>query len=69
MAIDDKMRDEKLQYDINHNLDGLFRGSFFTPPPPPLPQPRFLKLVRIMLETSNLARKYTYICSFTKYTF
>ena len=28
-----------------------------------------LKLVRIMLETSNLARKYTPICSFRKYTF
>ena len=28
-----------------------------------------LKLVRIMPETSNLARKYTLICSFRKYTF
>ena len=28
-----------------------------------------LKLVRIILETSNLARKYTHICSFRKYTF
>ena len=28
-----------------------------------------LKLVRIMLETLNLARKYTPICSFRKYTF
>ena len=28
-----------------------------------------LKPVRIMLETSNLARKYTPICSFKKYTF
>ena len=28
-----------------------------------------LKLVRIMLETSNLVRKYTPICSFRKYTF
>ena len=28
-----------------------------------------LKPVRIMLETSNLARKYTPICSFRKYTF
>ena len=28
-----------------------------------------LKLVRIMLETSNLVRKYTRICSFRKYTF
>ena len=31
--------------------------------------PPRLKLVRIMLETSNLARKYTPICSFRKYTF
>ena len=28
-----------------------------------------LKLVKIMLETSNLAHKYTPICSFRKYTF
>ena len=28
-----------------------------------------LKLVRIMLETSNLARKYMHICSFRKHTF
>ena len=28
-----------------------------------------LKLVRIMLETSNVALKYTPICSFRKYTF
>ena len=27
-----------------------------------------LKLVRIILETSNLARKYTHTCSFRKYT-
>ena len=61
------------------NLGGLFRGSFwgggggskigggwgvekFAPPPPRL------KLVRIMLETANLARKYKSICSFRKYT-
>ena len=31
--------------------------------------PLCLKLVRIMLETSNLVRKYTSICSFRKYTF
>ena len=29
----------------------------------------YLTLVRIMLETSNLASKYTPICSFRKYTF
>ena len=28
-----------------------------------------LKLVRIMLETSNVARKHTHIFSFRKYTF
>ena len=28
-----------------------------------------LKLVRIMLENSNLVRKYTHLCSFIKYTF
>ena len=28
-----------------------------------------VKLVRIMLETSSLLRKYTHICSFGKYTF
>ena len=55
---------------FNPNLGGLFRGSFWgwgggdkiTPPP-------CLKLVTIMLETSNLARKYTPICGFRKYTF
>ena len=31
--------------------------------------PPCLKPVRTMLETSNLARKYTPICSFRKYTF
>ena len=34
----------------------------------PHPIPR-LKLMRIMLEISNLTRKYTPICSFRKYTF
>ena len=53
---------------VNPNLGGLLRGSFLgggkggkiTP---------CLKLVRIMLESSNLARKYTPVCSFRKYTF
>ena len=35
---------------------------------PPTPNPR-LKLGRIVLETYNLVRKYTHICSFRKYTF
>ena len=48
-----------LRTGINPNLGGLFRGSF-TP---------FLKLVRIVLETSNLAPKDTHINSFKKYTF
>ena len=33
------------------------------------PLPLCLKLVRITLETSNLVRKYTPLCSFRKYTF
>ena len=58
---------------FNPNLGRLFRGSFWgggwgggsknNPPP------SSLKLVRIKLEISNLARKYTHICSFRKYTF
>ena len=56
---------------INPNLGRLFRGSFWgggTPPPP------CLKLVRDMLETWNLSRKYKlqshkFICSFRKYKF
>ena len=31
--------------------------------------PPSLKLVRIVLETSNLASNYTLVCSFRKYTF
>ena len=34
-----------------------------------LPPPLCLKLVRIILETYNLASKYTHIFSFRKYTF
>ena len=50
---------------VNLTLGGLFRSSFcgggkIAP---------FLNLVRIMLKTWNLVRKYTYICSFRKYTF
>ena len=33
------------------------------------PPPHCLKFVRIMVETSNLARQYTFIFSFRKYTF
>ena len=41
-------------------------GSFYRAGNPP---PSCLKLVRIMLETSNLVCKYTHVCSFKKYTF
>ena len=41
-------------------------GGKITPPPPIHPR---LKLVRIILETWNLVRKFTPICSFRKYTF
>ena len=44
---------------------GGFGGGKITPPPPPA----CLKLVRITLGTSNLASKYTSICSFRKHTF
>ena len=39
------------------------RGGGELPPPP------YIKLVKIMPETSNLARKYTHLCSFREYTF
>ena len=50
----------------NPNLGGLFRDSFWGGGGKITP---CLKPVRIMLETSNLARKYTPICSSRKYTF
>ena len=53
---------------LNPNLGSLFRGCFEVLGEGNYPPP-CLKLVRIMLETSNLARKYTPICSFRKYTF
>ena len=62
------------QQEFNPNLGELFRGSFWGEegvilPPSPHPPSPCLKLVRIMLETSNLAGKYTSIYSFRKYTF
>ena len=48
---------------INPNLGGLFRGSFWWG------WWSKIKLVRAMLETLNLARKYTLISSFRKYIF
>ena len=52
---------------FNPNLSGLFRGSFWGGGEVKLPHSPCLKLVRIMLETSNLARKYKSIFSFRKY--
>ena len=48
---------------FNPNLSGLFSGSFWGPTSP------CLKLIRFMLEASNLARKYTPVCRFKNYTF
>ena len=48
-------------FQVNPNLDGLFSGSFWGVWGVKLPP--CLKLVRIMLETSNLARKYKYLIS------
>ena len=57
----------EINFNFNPNLGGIFKGSFWggvdgkiTP---------CLKLVRIMLETWNLARKYKSICIFKKYIF
>ena len=63
----DKWHSNFPSYRLKPNLGGLFRDLFWgwrwgrwvkLPPPHSL-----LKLVRIMLETSNLARKYTHISS------
>ena len=63
------LRCEFDRFAFNSNLGGPFRASFWggggrggkiTP---------CLKLVRNMLETSNLARKYTPVCNFREYTF
>ena len=67
-----KSRQPNLQA-FDSDLGGIFSGSFFgwgrwggggkiTPRPPSL------KLVRIMLETSYLARTYTHKSNFRKYT-
>ena len=53
---------------FNSNLGGLFRVCFEVGGGGKIIPPS-LKLVRIMLETSNLGRKYKLICSFRKYTF
>ena len=54
---------------FNPNLGGLLRVCFEVGGKTNSLPPLCLKLVRIMLATSNLARKYTHICSFRKYTF
>ena len=54
---------------FNPDLGGLFRGSFVVGEEGGGKITPCLKLVRVMLETSNLARKYTFICSFRKYNF
>ena len=43
------------------------RGEGKITPPPPSSPVACLKLVKIKLETSNLERKYTSICSFRKH--
>ena len=50
-----------------NSLGVRFEVGEITPPPPPT-RPLCLKLVRIILETSNYARKYILIYSFRKYT-
>ena len=49
---------------INTDVGGLLRGFFLVGKITP-----GLKLVRVMLENSNLPRKYTHIFNFRKYTF
>ena len=54
---------------LNPNLGGDLGVRFEVGEGGKLPLPPRLKLVTIMLEASNVARKYTTICSFRKYTF
>ena len=57
---------------INPNLGGLFRGFFFCGGGGGVgggDKITHLKLIKIMLETSNLACKYTRICSFINIPF
>ena len=51
---------------FNPNLGEIFWGSFWVWGSKITP---CLKLVRIMLETWNMARRYTDVSSFRKYTF
>ena len=55
---------------VNRNLGFVFRGFVLKLRGEGVKLPSHcLKLVRIMLETSNLLRKYTRISSFRKYAF
>ena len=56
---------------FNLNLGGLFWGSFWGVCVAGGSKiiPSYLKLIRIMRETSNFTRMYISICSFRKYTF
>ena len=51
---------------FNHILNGFFRGSFWGGGGGGVPPVKFFT---IKLETWNLVRTYTRICSFRKYTF
>ena len=51
---------------ISHSTYAMLQRKSVNPPPSPL---CCLKVVRIMLETWHLVRKYTLKCSFGKYTF
>ena len=51
---------------LDPNLVGFFRGLFWGGWED---YPLFVKVVRIILETWNLVRKYAQICSFRKFTF
>ena len=58
-----KYSSEKLEHSFPH-----FGGREGKIAPPPHPHPPYLKLVRIMLQTSNLPSKFINICIFSKYT-
>ena len=75
LIIDLKQVDRYLYFPIsflNPNLGGFYRDSFWAGGSGRRGKNypfSCLKLVRITLETSNLARKYIHICSFRKHTF
>ena len=59
-----KYSSEKLEHSFPHF--GGREGKIAPPTPPPPPHP-YLKLVRIMLQTSNLPSKFINICIFSNY--